>query len=341
MGHRAVAVVVRGRAGYARADHWAGARMLDIVLDGGPKRSEEVLDDMQAVGQLGPGYYWWEAGVLVDFPRKRVLWFGNPCESYVGEAPGDAATDIDAWRTSVQASWRGFELEKVNGAECFDEYLAHHKVKLRRVVTEEELRPVGADVEDGGEERRRTLREAEDRCDAPSPAKAPPWRTAPFVVVALLIIATALVARLLLHPFRARAREALRRRERERQARVLHARREALAREDARIAAAPDDERARIHRALLLPPRAGELELDRCVARLEAKPQGGERDRLLALALHDRGVLRKQLRLLRLGALDTARAAEMGLHYPGRSFGQWVFGVFDAFFFQFAGLIDP
>jgi hypothetical protein len=298
---------------------------------------------MQEIGDLGAAYAW-EAGVLVDLSTRRVLWFGDPTTEYVGESEGDAASDASAWREKVQGRWRGFELEEVGGADDLRAYLDARGAALPRVVSDEELRPIEAD--DGGEARREELRAKEEACSAEGgPARDAERRGGGLAAGCLLVplLVAALLARLVLAPFRGRLRERMRRRGRERRADALRAAREALARAEERLKAAPDDLAARIDRALCLPPSAAERELDACVGRGEASASDcAETKRLLALAVHDRGVMRARLGLKKLAAADAARARALGLVPKARAGGRVriVVGLGVAAFLSMAGL-DP
>jgi hypothetical protein len=346
MGHRAIAIVVEGRRARAYEDHWAGARMLDVMLGDGPAALGDAIAGLEEIEAIGEPF-WWEAGVLVDRRRKRVVWFGDPTSGYIGDAPGAAATDDAAWVLELERRWAGFVCERVEGAEAFDAYLAEHRVKLPRVVSDLDLAPDDSDagdagdaVDTGGDERRaRLFAEEEGAPRAPRSAetRGGERKLAPYLIM-VLVVPAALLTRLLSWPFRASIRARAAWRAREERAAAQAARRVALTRANERLAVAPDDVGARIDRAMLLPPAAAEREFDACIAALEAAPETSENRRLLAVAFYDRGVMRARLRLPNLAAIDQERARALG-HVPHRQGAlRAFFGLAFVVFLALAGL---
>jgi len=338
MGHRAIAIVVRGRTAEAYRDHWAGARLLDDVLSAGPRGCTAATRDLEPVGKLAAAH-WWEAGVLVDLTRKRVLWFADPTTGYVWDAPGEAASDASAWEERIARVWPRFSIEPVDDVDELVAYLTNNRIE-RDVPLEDEDFPPLPEVDDGGEERQEMLRAREADCLAAPEVGAKQKEGFGAVGCALLLVLpAALVARLLLLPVRASAKRAIRRRDAARRAAYRRASREAITRFSDRLAASPDDHEARIDRAVLLPHAAGERELDDCVARLETEPEGDERTRLLRFALHNRGVKRTRLGFPNLGRTDIARARSIGfVAKPSQSVARRFLAFLVGMFLVFAGL---
>ena len=322
MSHRALLVVVRGKRALAYVDRWLGARVLDVVLDGGPTAVDELAHSLTAIGDIGADHAW-EAGVLGDPRRKRVLWFGDPTTRYVGEELGEAPTDPDAFDRRIAERWSGWDVEPVDGAGDFRAHLARQRTSVEQVRVEATPPP----PEPGDPEceaRFAALRAAEDALASdPRDPGAPhaPARAGCSTTLALVVFvfAPALLVRLLTWPLRRPLRAWVGRREAGRARAAARVKAEAVARLDAQVAAAPDAAAARIDRALLREPLRAEHELSEVVALLEGREHDDEQRRLLAIALHNRGAMRRALRLGRLADADLARARALGFVQRRRS----------------------
>lgn len=197
MSHPAVLVLVRDRSVHGYMDRWAGARLLDYTMFGGPSQVDDAVTDLDPLTRLD-GDAPWEAGALVDWPQKRVLWFGDPTTEYAGEEPrGPCPTQV-AWSERVRREWPNWGIEKVEGTEDFRAHLAAQQISLASIHVKAQAEATGS--EPNGAEAAEEARGGIARNQGPSPVDATRGRSlgCAYLVLASPLLLAAIIVRLFL-----------------------------------------------------------------------------------------------------------------------------------------------